>query len=377
MPSTVVSAAPLLLGPGPSPVSERIREAMGRPTLGHLDPRFLELLDDVNARLRHVFGTENRTTFPVSGTGSAGMEAALVNLVECGDTVIIGIHGVFGTRLAEMARRMGARVIPVESPWGQALDVDRVLEAAHAHPEAKLLAVVHAETSTGVHQPLDRIGAALAGGDTLLVVDAVTSLAGVPVDVDVRGIDVCYAGTQKCLGVPPGLAPITFSPRALERIRARTSPPASWYLDVSLIAGYLGSERRYHHTAPINLIYGLHEGLLEVEEEGLEARFARHREVGERLQGELADRGFVSFTDPSVRLPQLTAVHLPQGRSEGPLRRRLLQDHGIEVGGGLGPAAGKIWRVGLMGSGATHTAVDQLLQAVDQVLSDPPVADAS
>ncbi len=369
MRSSPDSSAPLLLGPGPSPVSERIREAMGRPTLGHLDPRFLGILDEVSARLRAVFGTQNTTTFPVSGTGSAGMEAAMVNLVEPGDTVVVGVNGVFGTRLAEMGRRMGARVVTVEAPWGEALDEGKLVEAVRAHPEAKLAAVVHAETSTGVHQPLDALGAELSRGDTLFVVDAVTSLGGVPVEVDARGIDVCYAGTQKCLGVPPGLAPITFSPRALERIRDRTTPCASWYLDVSLIAGYLGSERRYHHTAPINLIYALHEALVELEEEGLEARFARHRRVGLLLQESLAARGFTPFTAEGVRLPQLTAAHLPGGREEGPLRRRLLEDHGIEVGGGLGPAAGKIWRIGLMGSGAHEASVERLLHAVDRVLA--------
>jgi alanine-glyoxylate transaminase / serine-glyoxylate transaminase / serine-pyruvate transaminase len=361
-------SAPLLLGPGPSPVPERIRQAMARPTLGHLDPRFLELLDDVNARLRRVFGTGNATTFPVSGTGSAGMEASMVNLVEAGDTVIVGVNGVFGTRLAEVGRRLGATVVTVEAPWGEAVPEDALEEAARAHPEARLLAVVHAETSTGVHQPLERIGAHLRESDTLFVVDAVTSLGGVPVEVDARGIDVCYSGTQKCLGVPPGLAPITFSERAMERVRTRESPSASWYLDVALIAGYLGSGRRYHHTAPINMIYGLHEALLELEEEGLEARFARHRRVGRRLQSELADRGFTPFTAEGVRLPQLTAVHLPGGREEGDLRARLLRERGIEVGGGLGTAAGRIWRIGLMGYGAQDASVDALLEAVDALV---------
>ncbi len=365
---TVPEKAPLLLGPGPSPVSSRILEAMARPTLGHLDPRFLELLDDVNARLRRVFGTSNPTTFPVSGTGSAGMEAAMVNLVEPGDTVIVGVNGVFGGRLAEVGRRLGAHVVTVEAPWGHAIDEDALIEAAMANPGARLLALVHAETSTGVHQPLDRVGAHLAAGDTLFVVDAVTSLGGVPVDVDARGIDVCYSGTQKCLGVPPGLAPITFSERAMDRIRSRARPSASWYLDVALIAGYLGSGRRYHHTAPINQIYGLHEGLVELEEEGLASRFERHREVGTRLQAELAARGFTPFTDPGVRLPQLTAVHLPGGQDEAPLRRSLLDRHDIEIGGGLGPAAGKIWRIGLMGHGARHESVDRVLAAVDAVL---------
>ncbi len=352
-------------------MSPRILEALGRPTLGHLDPQFLQLLDEVGDGLRSLFGTENRTTFPVSGTGSAGMEAAMVNLLEPGDTAIVGVNGVFGGRLAEMARRMGAQVVTVEAPWGQIIDEGAVIDAHRAHPGARLVAMVHAETSTGAWQPLGEIGSHLRGTETLLVADAVTSLGGVPVEVDRVGIDVCYSGTQKCLGVPPGLAPITFSSRALDRIRSRTTPVASWYLDVTLISGYLGSERRYHHTAPINLIYALHEALTEVAEEGMEVRFRRHAEVGGRLQSELEVRGFTPFTDPAHRLPQLTAMGLPDGLEEGPLRRRLLEEMGIEVGGGLGPAAGKIWRIGLMGHGARHETVDRLLSAVDTLV---PVA---
>lgn len=359
----------LLLGPGPSPVSPRILEALARPTLGHLDPQFLAVLDEVSEGLRLVFGTDNRTTFPVSGTGSAGMEAALVNLLEPGDTAIVGVNGVFGTRMVEVARRAGARVVAVEAEWGRPVDPGRLKEAHQRHPDARLLAVVHAETSTGVAQPLRELGEHLRGTDTFFVVDAVTSLGGMPVAVDGVGIDVCYSGTQKCLGVPPGLAPITFSDRAVERVESRAVPVASWYLDVTLIAGYLGSERRYHHTAPVNLIYALHESLAAIREEGLEARFRRHRKVGGRLQSELDDRGFRSFARPEeARLPQLTAVHLPGDRDEAPLRKALLEEHGIEVGGGLGPAKGKIWRIGLMGEGARDEAVDRLLDAVDRVL---------
>lgn len=341
---------------------------MARPTVGHLDPQFLELMDDVGVRLRRVFGTTNELTFPISGTGSAGMQAVMVNLLEAGDTAIVGINGVFGTRLAEMTRRLGAHVVPVEAPWGRIIPEDQLIAAHRAHPDARLVAVVHAETSTGVRQPLAELGAHLRGSDTLLVVDAVTSLGGIPVDVDQVGIDACYSGTQKCLGVPPGLAPVTFSPQAVERIKRRRTPSTSWYLDVMLIAGYLGSARRYHHTAPINSLYGLHEGLLMLEEEGLEARFQRHRAVGERLQSELVSRGFTLFAQEGYRLPQLTAAALPAGLEEGPLRAQLLADHDVEVGGGLGPAQGKIWRVGLMGSGATNESVDRLLAATDQLL---------
>jgi len=358
----------LLLGPGPSPVAPRILDAMSHPTLGHLDPQFLALMDDVNERLRRVFGTSNRMTFPVSGTGSAAMEASLANIVEPGDTVVVGVNGVFGGRLAEMARRMRGEVVEIEAEWGRIIEPEQVEDALEAHPETSVVAVVAAETSTGVRQPLDRIGRLTQAHGALLVADTVTALGGTPVEVDLNGVDVAYSGTQKCLGVPPGLAPISFSKRALEKVEGRATPVQSWYLDVGLLAGYLGSERRYHHTAPINMMYALHEGLVALREEGLEARYARHARVGARLQAELEDRGFRMFAQEGHRLPQLTAAELPDGREEGPLRGRLLEEHGIEVGGGLGPAKGKLWRIGLMGSGATDENVDRLLDAIDQVL---------
>lgn len=359
----------LLLGPGPSPVSPRILEAMARPTLGHLDPQFLAVMDDIADHLRVVFGTENRMTFPVSGTGSAAMEAAMVNVIEPGDKIIVGVNGVFGGRLVEMGRRMGATVIEIQEEWGRVIDPQRIADALRDHPDSKVVALVLAETSTGAWQPLADIGKMVAATDALLVVDAVTALAGTPVDVDAIRIDVCYSGTQKCLGVPPGVAPITFSQKALDRIEARTTKPTSWYLDVSLIAGYLGQERRYHHTAPINMLYALHEGLLEVAEEGLDARFARHKRVGDRLKGELVSRGFSLFAQEGHQLPQLTAALLPEGTEEGPLRRRILEEFDIEVGGGLGPAAGKLWRIGLMGHGARDESVDRLLEAIDTVMA--------
>lgn len=365
--SLSVSALPsrLLLGPGPSPVSERVLEALSRPTLGHLDPQFLALLEDVSERLREIFRTRNPTTFAVSGTGSAGMQAALANVLQPGDTAIIGIHGFFGARMAEMARRLGAEVITVEAEWGRILDPERLIGAQRSNPEARMLSVVHAETSTGAHQPLEEIGHHLRATETLFVVDAVTSLGGVPVEVDSVGIDVCYAATQKCLGAPPGLAPITFSPRAVERIGGRRVPVSCWYLDITLLMKYLGVEHIYHHTASSNLFYALHEALREIEEEGLETRFRRHRRVGTLLQGALESRGFESFTDRSHRLPELTAVRLPGDAHEAPLRAALLEKYGIEVGGGLGPAKGRVWRIGLMGHGARETAVERLLQAVD------------
>lgn len=360
----------LLLGPGPSPVHPRILEALGRPTVGHLDPQFLAIMDDVNARLRAVFGTENALTFPVSGTGSAAQEAAMANVLEPGDTAIIGINGVFGGRLAEMARRMGAEVVAVEAEWGRIVEPERMIEAQRAHPEARVAALVHAETSTGVRQPLAEVGAHLAGTETLFLVDTVTSLGGVPVELDANHVDVAYSGTQKCLGVPPGLAPISFSERAVARIRSRETPCQSWYLDAGLLAEYVGegAARKYHHTAPVNMMYALHEGLLMVEEEGLPERFDRHARVGRQLQEALVQRGFCLFAQEGHRLPQLTSAALPEGVDEARLRRRLLEEEGIEVGGGLGPAAGLVWRIGLMGSGATGENVERLLAAVDRLL---------
>ncbi len=360
----------LLLGPGPSPVSDRVLQALARPTVGHLDPQFLAIMDDVNSRLRRVFGTKNPLTFPVSGTGSAAQEAALANVVEPGDVAIIGINGVFGGRLAEMARRMGCEVVAVEAEWGRIIDPERMIEAHREHPHARVVAWVHAETSTGVRQPLDELGSYLAGTDTLYLVDTVTSLGGIPVEVDTHHVDIAYSGTQKCLGVPPGLAPLTFSPRAVERIRTRSQPCQSWYLDAALLSDYVGagSARKYHHTAPINMMYALHEGLVIVEEEGLEARYQRHREIGDLLQSALGERGFMMFAEEGHRLPQLTAAMLPTGLDEGPLRKQLLERHDIEVGGGLGPGQGKLWRIGLMGAGATRENVERLLSAVDALL---------
>jgi len=361
----------LLLGPGPSPVSARVLEALGRPTVGHLDSQFLAIMDDVNARLRRMYGTKNALTFPVSGTGSAAQEAAMVNMLEPGDTVIVGVNGAFGSRLAEMGRRIGATVVPVEADWGRIVEPERVIAAHKANPGARVVALVHAETSTGVSQPLAEVGAHLAGTETLFLVDAVTSLGGMPVEVDTNHVDVCYSGTQKCLGVPPGLAPLTFSPRAVERIRTRAQPCQSWYLDAALLADYVGegATRKYHHTAPINMMYALHEGLVIAEEEGLAARFARHKSVGDSLQRGLVERGWTLFAQEGHRLSQLTSAALPGGQAEAPVRAALLRDYAIEVGGGLGPAAGKIWRVGLMGAGATQDSVDQFFSAVDALLA--------
>jgi alanine-glyoxylate transaminase/serine-glyoxylate transaminase/serine-pyruvate transaminase len=359
-----------LMGPGPSNVSARVLLAMAQPTIGHLDPEFLKLMDRISGQLRAVFGTTNELTIPISGTGSAGMETAFVNMLEPGDEVIIGVNGVFGRRMVDVAERIGARVVSVEAPWGEPLDVGQLIDAQRANPRARLLALVHAETSTGVLQPLDDVGRHLRGTDTLFLVDTVTSLGGVPVDVDDRGIDVAYSGTQKCLSVPPGLAPVTLSERAVERLRSRRKKVQSWYLDLSMISAYWGGERAYHHTAPINALYGLHEGLGTILEEGLEARFARHRELGGILQRGLQERGLELLVAEPYRLPQLTSVRVPAGVDEKAFRRALLDRYAIEIGGGLGPLAGAIWRIGLMGETCREETVVLFLGALDALLRE-------
>ncbi len=358
----------LLLGPGPSNPYPEATTAFTRPMLGHLDPEFLALLDETMERLRLVFGTENRLTFPVSGTGSAGMEACFVNLLEPGDTAIIGVNGVFGERMCEVARRCGAEIVRVDEPWGRALDPERLLAAQRAHPHARLVAVVHAETSTGVENEIAALSA-LQATDTLLVVDAVTSLAGIPLEVDRWGIDACYSGTQKCLGVAPGLAPLTLSERAQARVRSRSTPPQSWYLDLGLIERYVeGAQRAYHHTAPIAMIMSLHAALGAILDEGLEPVWARHRRVGARLQHELPRLGFRLLAEESHRLPQLTSAWLPEGADDATLRKELLATSGIEVGGGLGEFAGRAWRIGLMGHSARDRNVTTLLGALRELV---------
>lgn len=336
--------------------------------IGHLDPWFLEITDQVAAMLRAVFRTGNPLTYAVSGTGSAGMETTVVNVVEPGDTVIVGVNGVFGGRIADTAQRAGAEVVALEEPWGRIIPPERIASALAARPDAKAVAVVHAETSTGALQPLEEIGSLVAASDALLLVDTVTGLGGVPLEVDDWGLDVVYSGTQKCLSVPPGLAPVTFSAKAEAVIDARRAPVRSWYLDVSAVRRYWGGERAYHHTAPISSLLGLHEGLRLVLEEGLEKRWARHQEVGRLFQEHIQDRDAQLIAQEGHRLPQLTSFLWPEGVDEGTLRRRLLDQHGIEVGGGLGEFAGRAWRVGLMGEGATHANVDRLLDAVDELL---------
>ncbi|MGH3873038.1 MAG: pyridoxal-phosphate-dependent aminotransferase family protein [Pseudonocardiaceae bacterium] len=359
----------LLLGPGPSNPYPEAVEALARPVLGHLDPEFLALVASTADRLRTVFGTRNRLTLPVTGTGSAGMEACLASLLEPGELAIVGVNGYFGERLGEVARRLGAQVQPVHAPWGQALDPEQLLDAQRAAPHARLVAVVHAETSTGVRNPIAPLHE-LQNTDTLLVVDTVTSLGGIPVEVDAWGVDACYSATQKCLGAPSGIAPVTLSDRAAQRIRDRDQPVSSFYLDLSLLdAYYQGDPPRYHHTASSTLISSVHAGLERLLEEGLPAVWERHARVGELLQAALPEHGFELFAAPGHRLPQLTAVRLPEGVADAKARAALREDFDIEVGGGLGPLAGTGWRIGLMGHNAQTRPVTTLLSALPTLLS--------
>ncbi|MCZ7535237.1 MAG: alanine--glyoxylate aminotransferase family protein [Acidimicrobiia bacterium] len=357
----------LLLGPGPSNPYPEVMEALARPVLGHLDPEFLAVLDETCARLRSALRTSNALTLPVSGTGSAGMEACFVNLLEPGDVTIVGVNGVFGERMCEVARRCGAEVVRVEEEWGRAIDPQRLLDAHSGRPEARLVAVVHAETSTGVENDVAPLGA-LQETETLLLVDAVTSLGGIPLEVDAWGIDAVYSGTQKCLGVPPGLAPLSFSARAAERVRSRATPVPSWYLDLGLIGEYTGAARRYHHTAPISMVYALHAGLGVLLEEGLVASWERHRSAGAALQEALPPLGFRLLAEEGRRLPQLTLAGVSDGVDESALRSTLLERFGIEVGGALGGFAGKAWRIGLMGHCARERSVAALLEALSSEL---------
>lgn len=356
------------MGPGPSNPYPEAQAALARPVLGHLDPEFLALLDETASRLRRVFRTTNALTLPVSGTGSAGMEACFVNLLEPGDTAIVGVNGIFGERMCEVARRCGAEIIRVDEPWGRAIDPQRLLEAQQQSPHARVLAVVHAETSTGIENVIAPL-AALQHTDTLLLVDAVTSLGGIPLEVDGWGIDACYSGTQKCLGVAPGLAPVTLSERAVARLQGRETVPQSWYLDLGLIGAYVGAARRYHHTAPISMIYSLHAGLGVVLDEGLDAAWARHRTAGALLQERLPGLGFALLAEDGHRLPQLTSCWLPEGLDDAGARRALLDRFGIEVGGGLGDFAGKAWRIGLMGHTARERSVITLLGALAEIVA--------
>ncbi len=357
----------ILMGPGPSTVPARILKAIGSPTLGHLDPEYIEIMDETCAMLRRVFQTGNALTFPVSATGMAGMEAIASNLVERGDEVIVCVNGVFGGRMKDIMERCGATVHTVEADWGEIIADAAAEEAVKAHPKAKLLTIVHAETSTGVHQPLEEISKAVHGAGMLLVVDAVTSLGGHPVKVDEWEIDAIFSGTQKCLSCPPGLSPVSFSELALAVIDARETKPQSWYFDVSMLRDYYSGsgKRAYHHTAPINMIYALREALAIVLEEGLENRFERHRQMHHRLRDGLEAMGITYI--PKHSLHTLNCVSIPEGVDDAQVRGRLLDEYSIEIGAGLGPFAGKAWRIGLMGHTASQRNVDLFLAALREV----------
>jgi alanine-glyoxylate transaminase/serine-glyoxylate transaminase/serine-pyruvate transaminase len=359
------------MGPGPSNVHPRVYLALATPIIGHLDPEFLNVMNDIQNLLRYVFQTKNPFTIAISGTGSAGMEAALVNVIEPGDTVIIGVNGVFGGRMSEIVRRCGGNLVQIKSPWGEIIEPQRIADAFKTAGKVKAVALVHAETSTGALQPIAEIGQLCKQHGALLIVDAVTSLGGVPVKVDEWQIDICYSGTQKCLSCPPGLAPITFSEAALQVARNRQTKIQSWYLDVTLIADYWAdSKRAYHHTAPISMNYALREALRLVQEESLEARWDRHRRNWQELLAGLAELELQPLVVEPYRLPSLTSVKVPPGIEEAKVRKRLLNEYNIEIGGGLGDLAGKIWRIGLMGESSRKANVVYLLAALHEILSD-------
>jgi alanine-glyoxylate transaminase/serine-glyoxylate transaminase/serine-pyruvate transaminase len=362
----------LLCGPGPCNVSPAALAAMQRPLLGHMDPDLADLLLEVVSLLRIAYQASGGLVLPLQATGTSGMEAGLGHLLEPGDTVIIGVNGFFGRRVVEIARRAGAEVVAVKADWGDHVSNDLLLEALEQHPDARLMCVVHAETSTGVQHPLAELGAALRGRDVLLMADCVTSLGGVELDFDGWGLDFAYSCSQKCVGAPPGMSPVAVSERALERIAARTHP-VSYSLDLQLLHDYwVKRPPVYHHTAPVLHIYALHEALREVAVEGLDARWARHLDAGRYLQDELRSRGLTLLAEPDHQLPQLTAIRVPEGVDAKGVQTRMLRGHGIEIGGGLGPSAPAMWRIGLMGVNATRAVADRVLVALDAVLADEP-----
>jgi alanine-glyoxylate transaminase/serine-glyoxylate transaminase/serine-pyruvate transaminase len=357
-----------LLGPGPSDTHPRVLEAMARPTIGYLDPQLFALLDDIQDMLRAVFKTSNELTLAVSGTGMAGMETCLANLLEPGDRLLVGVAGFFGQRLVQVAQRLGAEVCTVEVPWGEVISGEQMRQALQKQGPVKLVAVVNGETSTGAWQPIPEIAEEAHAAGAMLLVDAVTTLGGVPVLVDEWGIDACYSGSQKCLSCPPGLSPVTFGPAARAAMARRKRPVSSFYLDMDLLGRYWGRERQYHHTIPVNMIYALHEALVLVLQEGLEARWARHLAQHQALKSGVEALGLRLTANPAHLLPSLNVVATPEGVDEGSIRQRLLEDEGIEIGGGLGALKGKAWRIGLMGEGARPEKVQRLLAALGALL---------
>ncbi len=360
--------ARFLMGPGPSDVHPRVLKAMSTPLIGHLDPQFIEIMDGVMEMLRRLFQTKNEVTFPVSATGSAGMETCFVNLLEPGDEAMVCVNGVFGNRMCDNVERCGAKLVRVDAPWGRIIEPTQVEQALEGC-NPKLVAIVHAETSTGVRQPLEEISKIIHDTGALLLVDTVTSLGGRDVRMDNWGIDAIYSGTQKCISAPPGLSPVSFGPRAVEVMDKRKTKVQSWYLDLSMVRKYwAGAKRAYHHTAPISMVYALHEALRLIFEEGLDARFERHRLNHELLRDGLEQMGFEFIVAPEYRLPMLNAVKIPAGVDDAGVRRQLLNEFNIEIGAGLGDFAGKVWRIGLMGCSSTQNHVNMLLAALQKIL---------
>ena len=360
----------VLLGPGPSNLHPRVFRAMASPILGYADPDFLAIMDHTMALLRHLFQTDNELSITLPGTGMSGMEAAVCNLVEPGDEVVVGIHGFFGQRLAEIVERHGGTALRVEVAFGQVMGTDQIATALDDHPDAKMVAVIHGETSSGIAQPLEDIGKVVRERDKIFMVDTVCSLGGAHIPVDEYLIDICYSGGQKCIGGPAGIACITLNDRAMGLIDSRSRPVDTWYLDLTLIRKYWLSDRAYHHTAPGSLIYAIHEALRLIQEEGLEERFARHQRCGDLLKAGLTDLGLELFGDPEYRLPMLTCVMIPDGVDDAAVRGRLLADYGIEIVGGLGPLKGKAWRIGLMGYSCSERNVHYLLAALREILGN-------
>jgi len=373
----------VLMGPGPSDVHPRVLAAMAQNTTGHLDPEFVRLMDEIKLLLRATFRTENDLTFAISAPGSIGMETSVINLVEPGDTIIICVNGVFGGRMVSMAERAGAKVVKVATPWGRAVDLEGVEAALKANPGTRVVAFVQAETSTGALSDAKALSALAHQYGALSLCDAVTSLAGVPLEVDAWGIDAVYSATQKCLSAPPGLSPVSYSSRAVERVKARKTPVVSWFQDLALVMSYWGSggnstaRRTYHHTAPVNALFGLHESLLILHEEGLEASWARHARVHKLLADGLEALGFRYVVPEGERLPQLNSVWIPEGIDDAAGRGRLLNEFGVEIGGGLGDFAGKVWRIGLMGQSCSEQHVERVLNALAAISGRSRVATAT
>ena len=357
-----------LMGPGPSDVNPRVLKALSSPMIGHLDPQFIQIMDEVMEMTRQLFQTKNEVTSVISGTGSAGMETCFVNLLEPGDTALVCVNGVFGNRMCDIVERCGAKLLRIDAPWGKAIHPSQVKDALEKC-SPKLVAIVHAETSTGVLTPLEEISKMVQEAGALFLVDAVTSLAGAKVKVDEWNIDAIFSGTQKCLSAPPGLSPVSFSPKAVSVMDARKTKVQSWYLDLSMIRNYwAGAKRTYHHTGPISMVYSIHEALRIVHEEGLEARFARHKQNHEKLRDGLEALGFEFLVAPEYRLAMLNAVKIPNGFDDAKIRSQLLNEYNIEIGAGLGEFAGKVWRIGLMGESSTVNHVNIVLSALKQIM---------